>query len=219
MARLAPEGKVVFALWDAPARFGRLKVMTGLSGAWLDLTLKRLHRRGLIEYDVVSKTYAVKKTEQLQAQVDALMPVYLSEVAIMVTDELVEDERVQAVILFGSVAVGKATYTSDIDLLIVLKELDRRIEDEFNLKLSELGYKFGVAVEPTLLSREDFEATITANVGLIFGLARGHEVLYDRTSGVLIKLLEESVARVRSDYSFVWGGEVWLPKRELTAKV
>ena len=218
MARLTPEGKVIFALWDTPARFGGLKAATGLSGAWLDRTLKQLHRRGLIEYNVVNKTYAVKRTEQLQSQVDALMPVYLSEVARMVAEELARDDRVQAVVLFGSVVMGRATEKSDVDLLVVLGELDHKIEDEFNLRLSELGFGFGVAIEPTLLSRDDFEATLAANVGLRFGLARGYEVLYDRTQGTLTKVLGESVAGVRDDYLFVREGEVWVPKRELTAK-
>lgn len=218
MARLTPEGKVIFALRGAPARFGSLKAATGLSGAWLVRTLKNLHRRGLIEYDMVSKTYAVKRIEQFQTQVDNLMPVYLSEIASIVAEELARDERVRAVILFGGVAMGVANRESDIDLLVVLGKLDRKIEDEFNLRLSELGCGFGVTIEPTLLGREDFGATLSADVGLIFGLARGHEVLHDQTR-VLTKMLEESVMKIRSNYCFVQEGEVWLPKKGLITKV
>jgi predicted nucleotidyltransferase len=218
IARLTPQGKVISALWDAPARFGELKVATGLSGAWLDRTLKQLHREGLIEYDVVNKMYAVKSTEQLQSQVDAVTPIYLSEVATMTAEELAKDDRVQAVVLFGSVAMGKATGESDVDLLVVLGALNHKVEDEFKVKLSELGFKFRVTIEPTLLGLDDLKATLAANVGLIFGLARGYEVLYDRTRGLLTKLVEKSVARVRNDYMFVKEGEVWLLRRELTAK-
>ena len=154
MSRLTPEGKVIFALLDAPARFGELKAATGLSGAWLDRTLKQLYRKGLVEYNVASKTYAVKRTEELLPQIRALMPFYFSEIASMIAEELAGDDRVQAVVLFGSVAAGVATQESDVDLLVVLKELNRKIEDELNLKLSELGFRFKVAIEPTLLGRE-----------------------------------------------------------------
>jgi len=218
MARLSPEGKVVFALWDAPERFGSLKAMTGLSGAWLGRTLKQLHRKGIIEYDVTGRTYAIKKTEQLQTQVNSLMPIYLTEIASRIAEELARDEQVLAVILFGSVAMGRASRKSDIDLLVVLEGLDRKIEREFILRLSNLGFKFGIAIEPVLLSRDDFEGTLAANVGLIFGLARGYEVFYDRELPSLTKLLDESVARVRNDYSFKEEGEIWLPKKELTVK-
>jgi len=209
---------VVFALWDAPMRFGSLKATTGLSGAWLDRTLKQLHRTGVIEYDVTGKTYAIKKTEQLQTQVDSLIPIYFTEIASRVAEELAKDEQVLAVILFGSVAMGKVTRESDIDFLVVLEDLDRKIEREFISRLSNIGFKFGIAIEPVLLSRDDFEGTLAADVGLIFGLARGYEVLYDRELPSLTKLLDESVARVRNEYSFKEEGEIWLPKRELTAK-
>lgn len=218
MARLSPVGKVIFALWDAPMRFGSLKTTTGLSGAWLNRTLKQLHRKGVIEHDVTSRTYAIKKTEQLRTQVDSLMPVYLTEVASRVAEELAKDEQVLAVILFGSVAMGKVTLESDIDLLVVLEDFDHKIEREFILRLSDLGFKFGIAIEPVLLTQDDFEGTLAADVGLIFGLARGYEVLYDRELPSLTKLLDESVARVRNEYSFEEEGEIWLPKRALTAK-
>ena len=209
---------MIFALWDAPMRFGELKTATGLSGAWLDRTLKQLHRRGLVEYDVLSKMYAVKRTEQLQSQVDALRPVYLFEVANIIAEEIARDERVQAVILFGSVAMGKVTEESDVDLLIVLEELDHKTEGEFRSKLSEFRVRFRVPIEPTLLGRKDFEATLAVDIGLIFGLALGYNLLYDRTHGRLTKLLEESIARVRDNYRFVREGEVWIPRRELTVK-
>ena len=218
MARLTPEGKVIFALWDAPARFEELKRITGLSGAWLNRTLKRLHLKGLVEHDLVGKTYSLKNTEQLQTQINALAPIYLSDIASMIAGHLAKDERVQAVILFGSVVTGEATAESDIDLLVVLDELNREIERKFDLRLSELGFGFKVAIEPTFLSKRDFEATLAADVGLRFGLARGYEVLYDRTSGTLTKLLDESIARVKSDYSFVQEGGIWLPKKGLIAK-
>lgn len=218
MARLSPEGKVVFALWRAPARFGELKTMTGLSGAWLNRTLKQLHRRGIIKYDVVSKTYAIEKTEQLRSQVKSLMSLYLTEVATRIAEELAEDERILAVILFGSVAMKRAVRESDIDLLVVLETFDSKTEREFILKLSDLGFRFGVTIEPVFLSQDDFKGILAADVGLVFGLARGFEVLYDARSPGLAKLLDESVARIRNEYHFREEGEIWLPKRELTVK-
>lgn len=146
------------------------------------------------------------------------MPVYLAEIAGRVTEELSRDERVLAVILFGSVAMGKATPESDIDLLVVLERTDRKIEGEFVSRLSDLGFKFDVTIEPVLLCREDFEGMLAADVGLIFGLARGYEVLYDRAVPPLTGLLDESVMRVRSEYSFEEEGEIWLPRKKLTAK-
>lgn len=217
IARLTSEGKVIFALWDAPMQFGSLKVVTGLSGAWLARTLKQLDQKGIIKYDVASRTYAIKRTEQLRTQVSLLMSVHLGEVASRIAEELARDKRVLAVILFGSVAMGEATRESDLDLLVVLEEFNRGIEDEFTLELSDLGFKFSVPIELVLLSQEDFESTLASDFGLIFGLARGYEVLYDRAPDLLTKTLYESVLRVRGGYSLE-EGEVWLPKKELTAR-
>jgi predicted nucleotidyltransferase len=192
--------------------------VTGLSSAWLDRTLKKLHQNGLIEYDLTTKTYAARKTEQLRVQVDAVWPVYLREVAERLADELADDARVRAIVLFGSVVRGEVTKNSDIDLLVILEKLNWSVEEDFRLRVSELGFKFDLTIEPVFLGSDDFRATLEADVGLIFGLARGYVVLRDQTDGALTKLLNDSVAKVQNEYFFVEEGEVWLPRKELTAK-
>lgn len=71
-------------------------------------------------------------------------------------------DRIRQVILFGSVARGKANADSDVDLCVVVPSLGDLIDLAFQLELSEYllknGFKVGLnagEVQLTCLSQED----------------------------------------------------------------
>lgn len=65
-------------------------------------------------------------------------------------------ERVHEIVLYGSVARGEATESSDVDVLIVL---DSKEETDELFQLSfDIGVKHGVAIIPHLQTKEHFES-------------------------------------------------------------
>jgi len=66
-------------------------------------------------------------------------------------------EKIEAIILFGSVAMGKAKRDSDIDILIVTKD------EDFRLRRALIGISFDILLETEenisvkALSKEEFE--------------------------------------------------------------
>jgi predicted nucleotidyltransferase len=75
--------------------------------------------------------------------------------------EVLYDERLKAVILYGSWARDEATEDSDIDLVVVLggdvapgKEIDRMIDI-----ITEINLKYGVLLAVCPVSEEDYNTT------------------------------------------------------------
>jgi predicted nucleotidyltransferase len=71
--------------------------------------------------------------------------------------QLLPDEKV---ILFGSQARGDACEDSDWDLLLILnkKGKDRWADfDKYAYPFTEIGWEYGVAINPLLYTREEWE--------------------------------------------------------------
>lgn len=95
----------------------------------------------------------------------------------LIAEEIGEVEHVLAVILFGSVAKGKATEESDIDLLIVTQG---GLEEQLNSLVYSLMFKCDVPVEAAFQTLDEFIINLQAATASAFGLLEGYKVLYDR---------------------------------------
>ena len=91
-------------------------------------------------------------------------------------------ERLVAVVVYGSYARGTAKPGSDIDLLVVVRELPRdwesihRLEDEWVFKGRQLGTRFQVM----LASPEDVEDSVEWAAPLMLEIYNAHKVIFDR---------------------------------------
>ena len=65
----------------------------------------------------------------------------------------------EKVILFGSQARGDAREDSDWDLLVLLNKDKKTFEDEdiYSFPFTELGWNYGVAINPVLTTKKQFE--------------------------------------------------------------
>lgn len=93
--------------------------------------------------------------------------------------------QVVSIVLFGSVAKGKARISSDVDLLVILKEvpLDWREKDKmFSDILLDILLRYHLRIFPIITSQA--VALNSARLGnpLFYGILTGYLVLYDPSS-------------------------------------
>jgi predicted nucleotidyltransferase len=88
-----------------------------------------------------------------------------------------------SIILFGSYARGTATKYSDIDLLIIAKNLPKRRIDRYKIiKDIDLEFlkKYYITLSPILIEPEEL-STKSINP-LIYGILTGHKIIYDKNN-------------------------------------
>ena len=125
----------------------------------------------------------------------------------LIAEEISENGRVVAVILFGSVARGEATEESDIDLLVVT-EAD--IEAQLNDKVYDLMFKYDVPVEAIFLTYDDLIINLQAKTAFSLGLLEGYRVLYDR--GGMENLLSIKKREVQENWIYDEEAETWIQR-------
>lgn len=83
--------------------------------------------------------------------------------------------QVLAVLLYGSIAKGKAIEESDIDLLVISEDSLDLTKDEY-----ELSMKYKVPFEIVSLTLTEFLAMLHFKSAMLFGILEGYSVLFDR---------------------------------------
>jgi predicted nucleotidyltransferase len=90
-------------------------------------------------------------------------------------------EGLVAIVVYGSYAQGTAQPASDVDLLVVVKELPRnwesihRLEDEW----ARQGRQFGKRFQVMLASPEDVEDSVKGIAPLMLEIYKAHKVVFD----------------------------------------
>lgn len=218
-AALRAEGKVALAmssgflgLGDFPESFSGLKRLTGLSDPALAKALKKL-----LEMKVIERTpdgrYKLR-TGQGARLATYLGPFYsdhFSEKAEQVAKELARFDEVLAVVLFGSAAQGRAARDSDIDLLIVLRDRDKTLEERIDRLVSETCAKFDLPFEHVYLSLEGLRVIAEHEYRFIFGLVEGYRCLLDRAG--IDSLLAAKKKEIEEKYEYHPEVPMWLLKK------
>src|ERR1039458_8087809 len=102
---------------------------------------------------------------------------YHEEIA-QLTAKIVEAERPEKIILFGSYASGTATESSDIDLLVISRsELPRR---EREVRLTRQLFGSGVPFDLFVLTPEEVEERLRRNGPFIREILSTGQVVYQR---------------------------------------
>lgn len=211
LVEITPEGKIVAALIESPKGYNELKSTTGLSDRWLSIKLKELTSAGLIEH--CEGRYRVKEpTEVINA--DPIFAQFLQKrvslevKAKLIAEEISRNEKVTAIVLFGSVARGEAAEESDIDLLVVTEE---EMEYMLNDVIYNLMFKYDVPVEAIFLTYEDLLINLQAKTTFSFGLLEGYRVLYDR--GGVENLLSIKKKGIEKNWIYDEEAGAWIQKK------
>ncbi len=122
-------------------------------------------------------------------------------------------DKIEGIILFGSYARREAKKFSDIDILIVFKELpeewEKRIESVID-ETSEIALVYGVKISPLLLSKEELLDNINSEALLFLDLTRSYRIIYDNCG------FEEEMAkfkeRIAREYTYNEEFEAWIEK-------
>jgi predicted nucleotidyltransferase len=102
---------------------------------------------------------------------------YHKEIAELTT-RIVEAERPEKIILFGSYASGTATESSDVDLLVISRSTLPRPEREVRLTRQLFGS--GVPYDLLVLTPEEMEQRLRRNGPFIREILSTGQVVYQR---------------------------------------
>jgi predicted nucleotidyltransferase len=88
-----------------------------------------------------------------------------------------------SIILFGSYARGTATEYSDVDLLIIAKNLPKRRIERYKIIrdiILDFIYEYEINLSPILIKPEELSHK---NISpLIYGILTGYKVIYDKNN-------------------------------------
>ena len=205
LASLTPEGRILLTLRHGKHSYSELKLETGLSDRWLTVKLRRLEGEGIVERD--GKWYGISGGLDVSPYELSL---YLRFQAERMADELAKLDFIAAIILFGGVAQGRAWELSDLDMIIVVDGPVDRLRGQVASAVSRLESKYHLTVEPLILAEEDLLDNLRSDEGgIVYGLAEGYRVLFDRT-GRISGILGERIKEVKRSHVHLEGEGIWL---------
>lgn len=206
LVSLTPEGRVLLTLHHGQHLYSELKFETGLSDRWISKKLGELVDDGLIKK--VGRWYGL---DGLLSVSGYELNLYLRTQAMRITNELAEEDSVDAVILFGSLARGVAHEYSDIDLIIVVDGLEGKQKVRGMIPGLESRYHF--TIEPLVFSFRDFRDNLESQSGgIIYGVAEGYRVLYD-SAGEVSDILEKRVEEIKGSHEYIEDVRIWVKTR------
>jgi predicted nucleotidyltransferase len=117
---------------------------------------------------------------------------------------------VDSIIAFGSVAQGRASYGSDIDLLITVNKWKRPLEEKIYGIVSRWAVRMGIAIEAIVISTSAITDFVEREHQFLFGLLQGYVPLYDRAG--IVRILDSKKEEVESKYEYHEGIPLWFPR-------
>lgn len=205
LVSLKPEAKIVLTLKHGKHTYGELKFETGLSDRWLTVKLESMKRQGIVEKD--DKWYGLSGVLAISAYELSL---YMISQAKRIAAGLTKLHFVRAIILFGSVAKKNAHEYSDLDMIIIASKPTDEVKDGVISEISKLESKYHIAIEPLILTKDDFLDNVNSQEGgIVYGIANGYEVLTDKT-GELAEILRNRVEEIRSSHEYLEEAGIWL---------
>jgi predicted nucleotidyltransferase len=198
MVAAFPELKITRGLEISGKTYSELKSLTGLSDRWLTIKLKILEGLGVVQK--TGKMYRV--TAFNLAENSPLIKLSL------ISTELYLLKDVLALILFGTFARNEFREDSDIDFVIILERyplFPKRVELKFEKK-------YEIPIDAFWFSYNDFIKNLMEDSWLVFGLAEGYKVIFDKKNNVL-PVLEYKKIEVKKKWFYDEEAEAWIPRK------
>lgn len=204
---LTPEGRIVLTLYHGQHLYSELKFETGLSDRWVSKKLGELVDAGVIVKS--GRWYGLEGPLSVSGYE---LNLYLRSQAMKIAKELAEEDSVEAVILYGSLARGLAHEYSDIDLIIVHDGSDDGKKKILGM-IPGLESRYHFTIEPLIFSPEDFGDNLESQSGgIIYGIAEGYQVLYDR-AGDVFEILGRRVEEIKGSHEYLEDVRIWVKTR------
>ncbi|MBI5452013.1 nucleotidyltransferase domain-containing protein [Candidatus Gottesmanbacteria bacterium] len=152
--------------------------------------LRELNNERTLLLRSVGKSYLYRLNEENLIVSDLLKPLYERERRI--PDEVYEAivrnvsslviKDIISIAVFGSVERGKERPTSDIDLLVVVKnpENKRKIEEDFEKINEKIISGFGNTVSTYLQTADEVKSKYKKGLGLIKDILKSHRLLFGK---------------------------------------
>jgi len=207
LVSLTPEGRIVLTLHHGQHLYSELKFETGLSDRWISKKLGEL-----VDAGIIKKSGRWYRLDEPLSVSGYELNLYLRVQAMKIANELAEEDSVDAVILYGSLARGIDHEYSDIDLIIVVDGPDGGKQKIRGL-IPRLESRYHFTIEPLIFSSKDFRDNLESQSGgIIFGVAEGYQVLYDRTADVS-RILEKRVEEIKGNHEYLEDVRIWVKTR------
>lgn len=121
-------------------------------------------------------------------------------------------KKLVSIVLFGSVARGTARKGSDIDILVIAKNLPKDWRERDNTLddiVMEILLKYSIRVFPIIVESTDIKASARWPNPLFYGMLLGYNVIYDEGSFFksMMKIVKERI-RIKKPI-YVEGGRKW----------
>jgi predicted nucleotidyltransferase len=127
----------------------------GVSHPEASAVVKRLEKRGAVKLQPIGRALQVSLNEESYLVKSILEPLFAAEretISAIASSlrRFFKDDRIVSVAIFGSVAKGTETDTSDIDLLIITPDRELAIECVSRASVMTVS-RFGFAVSPLIM--------------------------------------------------------------------
>jgi predicted nucleotidyltransferase/DNA-binding HxlR family transcriptional regulator len=221
LIKTTPEFKVLLALMEGPKSFSDLREATRLSSRWLSKTLDSLVKSRTVEKGD-NRLYQLKSLEAtrriLQQALNELnksigqsdSETDLHSKAVRAAELIAMNEKVLAIVLFGSVAKGRTDAESDIDFLVVTTE-EMDLTDTLYSAMAEVD----APIEALTVSLKQFLVNLLDEPPTtFFGILEAYEALYDKFK-VVDGLLRLKQIEIQKSWLYDSGQEIWLKRKSL----
>jgi predicted nucleotidyltransferase/biotin operon repressor len=152
--------------------------------------LRELYNEGLLLLRNIGKSYLYRlNTENLLVS-DILKPLYEREGKI--PEEIYEGivrnisfpviNDIVSIAVFGSVKRRKERPTSDIDLLVLIKDSEskRKVEEDFGKVNQKIMSRFGNTISPYVQTVEEFNLKYKKNLSITKNILKSHRLLFGK---------------------------------------
>ena len=152
--------------------------------------LRELNNERALLLRSIGKSYLYRLNKENLIISDLLKPLYERESKI--PDEVYRDivrnisslviKDIVSIAVFGSIKKGKERPTSDIDLLVLVRnpEDKRKVEEDFGKVNEKIIGKFGNTISSYIQSIEEFKLKYKKSLALVKNILKSHRLLFGK---------------------------------------
>jgi len=152
--------------------------------------LRELNNEGALLFRSVGKSYLYRLNKENIIISELLKPLYEKESKIPddvykaivrnISSLVIND--IASIAVFGSMKKGKERSTSDIDLLVLVRnpEDKRKVEEDFGKVNEKIINKFGNTISNYIQTTEEFKTKYKRGLALVKNILKSHRLLFGK---------------------------------------